>query len=96
MAVTLGARRAIAIGPTLHGPGSTGAMPSKPGLAEPAVPRVLRVPDGELGLAARRRLVGQTRQLGANQTPVHRPLFDRRLLIVGLRLGGRSRLRHRR
>jgi len=68
-------------------------MPAKRVLAEPAVPRVLRVPDRELRLAARRRLVGQTRQGRADQTPVYRPLFDG-LLIVGLRLGRSRRLRH--
>jgi hypothetical protein len=70
-------------------------MPPESALAEPAVPRVLRVPDRELGLAALWRLVGQTRQLGADQAPVHGSLFDW-LLIVGLRLGGSRRLRHRR
>ena len=84
LAVTLRPRRAVAVGPALHRPAGAGAMPAKRVLAEPAVPRVLRVPDRELGLAARRRLVGQARQRRADQTPVYRPLFDGLLIVEAL------------
>src|SRR4249919_3766757 len=74
LAVTLGAPRgAVAVRPALHRPAGTRVMPTKRVLAEPAVPRVLRVPYRELWLAARRRHVGQTRQRRADQTPVYRP-----------------------